>query len=234
MRIYKYFIVGSFFLILFWLYFLYVSPRIHNTNEIEIPQIAGLNISEGLNHLGDLGIKYNIHYIEGDDDTISYTMPKAGMNIYKTYIIDVFAYKKLDSYYNNYIGLIYENYADEIESFCLKHNITYKVEYVIDNTVSSGLIINQNKNENDKVALGDVLIIYVSVSDDYYLLPLFVGRNIYDVLEELNNLGLKCDIIYYSAPIESDIVIYQSLNEGYKIKKGNSYSFELYVSKGIN
>lgn len=234
MRIYKIFIIGSIMLILFWIYILYISPRIHNTKEIEIPEISGDNIDTGINKLNELDIKHNIYYLEGDDNTIAYTIPKAGMSIYKSYTIDVYAYKAVNSYYKSYIGLIYENYINELNELSLKHNIAYRVEYILDNSYKNGVIINQNKLESDIINPNDELILYVATTDDYYTVPLFVGMNIYDAINELKSNDILCNIIYYSSPIEADIVIYQSIEEGYKIKKGNSYSFDLYVSKGFN
>lgn len=234
MRIYKIFILGSLMLILFWIYILYISPRIHNTKEIEIPEITGDNIDIGINKLNNLGIKHNIYYLEGDENTIAYTIPKAGLSIYKSYTIDVYAYKTVKRHYKSYVGLIYDNYINELNELSQKHNITYRVEYVLDNSYKNGVIINQNKLESDIINENDQLILYVATTDDYYTIPSFVGMNIYDVIKQLKSNDLVCNIIYFSSPIEADIVIYQSIEEGYKIKKGNSYSFDLYVSKGIN
>jgi hypothetical protein len=64
-------------------------------------------------------------------------------------------------------------------------------------------------------------------------MPNLVGMNIYDVLGLLDNYNLKANIIYYHAPIENDIVIFQSINEGNIVKKGNSYHIDIYVSKGL-
>lgn len=234
MRIYKIFIIASVMLILFWIYILYISPRIHNTKEIEIPKIVGNNIDDGVDELNRLGIKHNLYYLEGEDNTIAYTIPKAGMKIYKSYTIDVYVYKVVDSYYKSYIGLIYEDYINEFNDLSKKYNITYRVEYVLDNNYKNGVIINQNKKTTDIINANDELIFYVAISDDYYTIPSFVGMNIYDAIKEIKNNNLNCNIIYQSSPIESDIIIYQSIAEGYKLKKGNEYSFDLYVSKGFN
>lgn len=218
---------------LIWVYYIYISPRIFKPHKLEIPNIEGLSEIDAKSCLDNMNIKYNINYIDGKSNLVKYTYPKSGTSIYESYVIDVYIEKILPSYYQSFVGLIYDENIDLIISYCDLHNITFKVIYEVNNNYISGQIFKQSKSNNDLVNNGDELILYVSRSDEFIAMPNLVGLNINDCIKILNDYNLEYNIIYFNTPIDEDIVISQSINEGTLIKKGNAYSFDIYVSKGM-
>ena len=221
-------------IILCWIYFLFISPHIFKHEKVEVPNIIGLNEQEALSILHSEGISYELSYIDGNSNTVISTSPKEGIFVYDNFKIRVYVEKPLPSYYESFEGLIYYKNKKLIDDYCLKHNITYDVNYIVSSDYVDGQIINQSKKTDELVKKNDNIVFYVAVSDEYFKMPNLVGLNIYSALDIIKKYNLKYNIIYYDAPITIDTVIYQSIAEGRIIKKGNEYSFDIYVSKGIS
>ncbi len=216
-----------------WIYYLFISPMIFKPTIVEVPNIVGFSEKDAKRVLEEKKIKYNILYIDGINPSVDATIPKAGNKVYNTYTIEVYVKKPLPSYYNSYVGLIFEENQELIEEYCSKHQISYRVEYEINNEYPSGQIFYQSKNQNDIVQISDEIVFKVAVSNEYFSMPNFIGENIYNVIQVLDEYKLNYNIIYYNAPIDADIVLSQSILEGTIIKKGNDYAFDIYVSKGM-
>lgn len=216
-----------------WTYYIYISPRIFKPAEVVVPDIIGLSEEEARLALKKEGLTYNINYIDGQSLCVDSTMPKHGSKVYEGYPIEVYILKPLPSYYQSFVGLIYEENIGLIQEYCTRHELTYRLEYVVDNSYSSGQIIGQSKNSDEFVVSGTEIVFQIAVSDNYISMPNLVGRNIREVMELLDGYRLNYNVIYYHAPLDSDIVISQSVQEGTVLQKGNSYAFDIYVSKGM-
>ncbi len=216
-----------------WIYYIYISPRIFKPAEVVVPDIIGLSEEEARLALKKEGLTYNINYIDGQSLCVDSTMPKHGSKVYEGYPIEVYILKPLPSYYQSFVGLIYEENIGLIQEYCTRHELTYRLEYVVDNSYSSGQIIGQSKNSDEFVVSGTEIVFQIAVSDNYISMPNLVGRNIREVMELLDGYRLIYNVIYYHAPLDSDIVISQSIQEGTVLQKGNSYAFDIYVSKGM-
>lgn len=216
-----------------WIYYIYISPRIFKPAEVVVPDIIGLSEEEARLALKKEGLTYNINYIDGQSLCVDSTMPKHGSKVYEGYPIEVYILKPLPSYYQSFVGLIYEENIGLIQEYCTRHELTYRLEYVVDNSYSSGQIIGQSKNSDEFVVSGTEIVFQIAVSDNYISMPNLVGRNIREVMELLDGYRLNYNVIYYHAPLDSDIVISQSVQEGTVLQKGNSYAFDIYVSKGM-
>lgn len=216
-----------------WIYYIYISPRIFKPAEVVVPDIIGFSEEEARLALKKEGLTYNINYIDGQSLCVDSTMPKHGSKVYEGYPIEVYILKPLPSYYQSFVGLIYEENIGLIQEYCTRHELTYRLEYVVDNSYSSGQIIGQSKNSDEFVVSGSEIVFQIAVSDNYISMPNLVGRNIREVMELLDGYRLNYNVIYYHAPLDSDIVISQSVQEGTVLQKGNSYAFDIYVSKGM-
>lgn len=178
-------------------------------------------------------IQYRICYIDGESLCVDSTMPKYGSKIYESYIVEVYIQKPLPKYYQSFVGLLYDENIERISSYCDTYHLSYRIEYVVDNSVKSGQIIGQSKTPEELVEDGSEIVFQVAVSDAYVSMPNLSGMNIHEAMELLDSYGLRYNVIYYNAPLKEDIVISQSITEGSIVKKGNAYSFDIYVSKGM-
>lgn len=216
-----------------WIYFLYLSPRIFKPVQRTVPNILGLSEEEAAAELERNKILYRIHYIDGESFCVDSTMPKYGSRIYESYTVEVYIQKPLPKYYQSFVGLLYDENIERISSYCNTNHLKFRVEYVIDNSVKSGQIIGQSKAPDEILEAESEIVFQVAVSDDYVSMPNLSGMHIDEAMKLLDSYGLRYNVIYYNAPLEQDIVISQSLTEGSIIKKGNAYNFDIYVSKGM-
>ena len=218
---------------LWWIYYLYISPYLHKQNIIDVPQIIGLSEIEAIEVLESSNLKYNINYIDGDDEIVVDTMPTVGMQVYEKSVIDVFINKPLPAYYMSFVGLIYDSNVELIKSFCKKYNIEYQLLYEKNDNYISGQIIKQSKSKDTLISEKDIIIFTIATNDSYFSMPNLVGMHIKDCIKLLDSYNLNYNIIYFNSPIDEDIVISQSISEGVTLKKGNKYIFDIYVSIGI-
>lgn len=218
---------------LFWLYYLFLANKFFPKKELIVPDVVGLTEPQMEEVLNENKVKYNIFYVDGEQAIVQKTFPKAGSKIYETYYIDVYVYNKMPKYYEDFTGLLFDDEIKNIENFCKNYDLLYKVVYVVDNSYPQGQIIWQSLTSDDVIKSGDELVFKVVINDDYIQMPNLAGMNIIDAMKLLDKFQLNYNVIYYYAPIQEDTVVFQSVLEGTLIKKGNAYSFDIYVSKGM-
>lgn len=216
-----------------WIFYIFIVPKVLKNKEVVVPDVKGYTLDNAVKILEDNKLEVLVCYLDGNVDEVLYTFPYKDTKVKHGSNINLYVSLKQVVYYEEFIGLILDNNLDMINNYCISNGISYKVEYLLDNDSIPGMIINQSKKKNDIVNNGDILIFTIAKSDLYFPMPNLVGMNIYDVLSLLNDYKLKTNIIYYYAPIEKDIVIFQSVGVGNVIKKGNSYPIDIYVSKGL-
>lgn len=218
---------------LFWVYYLFLANKFFPKKELIVPDVVGLTEPQMEEVLNENKVKYNIFYVDGEQAIVQKTFPKAGSKIYETYYIDVYVYNKMPKYYEDFTGLLFDDEIKNIENFCKNYDLLYKVVYVVDNSYPQGQIIWQSLTNDDVIKSGDELVFKVVINDDYIQMPNLAGMNIIDAMKLLDKFQLNYNVIYYYAPIQEDTVVFQSVLEGALIKKGNAYSFDIYVSKGM-
>lgn len=223
----------TFVIILLWLYFLFISPKIFNNKILVVPEIINLNEEEGLKVLKDNNIKYNIVYLENEENIILKTNPYPNTKIKSNFEIDVYVGKIMPASFKSYVGQVYDDVKDKINIMCNNNGINLKVRYEENDNVLDGVIINESLSNGESLEGVNELIITISSNNTKLLMPDFVGKHINDVIEFVNKNNLMVIFIYLETPILEDIIVHQSISKNTIIDKNSNYKIEIYVSKGI-
>lgn len=224
---------ATFVIILLWLYFLFISPKIFNNKILVVPEIINLNEEEGLKVLKDNNIKYNIVYLENEENIILKTSPYPNTKIKSNFEIDVYVGKIMPASFKSYVGQVYDDVKDKINIMCNNNGINLKVRYEENDNVLDGVIINESLSNGESLEGVNELIITISSNNTKLLMPDFVGKHINDVIEFVNKNNLMVIFIYLETPILEDIIVHQSISKNTIIDKNSNYKIEIYVSKGI-
>lgn len=233
LRIVNKFWIVIFIVIIGWIYYIFLSPYIINKKEVVIPDVVGLSEKDGIKKLDDNNIKYKIIYIQDSQEFVLKTIPYAGVNIKNNCVIDVYIGHVFPRSYKSYLGLVYDDVRNEIELLCNDYGLELIIEYKEDDSLVSGVIIDESIKDGSIIESGDTLVLTISKSNSFFVMPNLVGLDIYDALKILEEYKIKAIVNYYVSPIGYDIVIFQSISKDSIIKKGNQYEVTLYVSKGI-
>ena len=223
----------TFVIILLWLYFLFISPKIFNNKILVVPEIINLSEEEGIKVLKDNNIKYNIVYLENEENIILKTSPYPNTKIKSNFEIDVYVGKIMPASFKSYVGQVYDDVKDKINIMCNNNGINLKVRYEENDNVLDGVIINESLSNGESLEGVNELIITISSNNTKLLMPDFVGKHINDVIEFVNKNNLMVIFIYLETPILEDIIVHQSISKNTIIDKNSNYKIEIYVSKGI-
>ena len=199
----------TFVIILLWLYFLFISPKIFNNKILVVPEIINLNEEEGLKVLKDNNIKYNIVYLENEENIILKTSPYPNTKIKSNFEIDVYVGKIMPASFKSYVGQVYDDVKDKINIMCNNNGINLKVRYEENDNVLDGVIINESLSNGESLEGVNELIITISSNNTKLLMPDFVGKHINDVIEFVNKNNLMVIFIYLETPILEDIIVHQ-------------------------
>ena len=206
---------ATFVIILLWLYFLFISPKIFNNKILVVPEIINLNEEEGLKVLKDNNIKYNIVYLENEENIILKTSPYPNTKIKSNFEIDVYVGKIMPASFKSYVGQVYDDVKDKINIMCNNNGINLKVRYEENDNVLDGVIINESLSNGESLEGVNELIITISSNNTKLLMPDFVGKHINDVIEFVNKNNLMVIFIYLETPILEDILF---INQYQKIQ----------------
>lgn len=220
-------------IIVIWIYFLFISPKIFHNRILTIPDVVNKTEEEAIAELDQHKIKYQITYVENENNLALKTIPYAGTSIKADYVISLYIGKVMPVTYRSYLGRIYEDVAEEINVMCNSYGLKLKIEYEEVDSVVSGLIIKESLVDGSVLNQGDELCLTLSSNHLSYMMPNFIGRKIEEVLPLIEEYHLKVNLTYIQTPVEEDIIIYQSTPANTLIHKNNPYSLDLYVSKGI-
>lgn len=229
----KYIWVINILIIVSWIFYIFIIPKVLKNRNIVVPDVKGYSINDAVKKLEENKLEVLICYIDGTNDEVLYTFPLKNSTVKYGSNINLYVSKKKVTYYEEFVGLVLESNIEMIDNYCINNGIKYEVEYKLDNNSIPGIIIKQSKDKNDIVNKNDKIIFTVARSDLYFTMPNLVGMNIYDALKLLDNYKMKANVIYYYAPIDNDVVIFQSVEKGNTIKKGNNSIIDIYVSKGL-
>ncbi len=220
-------------IVLLWIYFLFISPKIFNNTILTIPDVVNLKEEEAIEELKQKKVKYQITYIESDKEVALKTIPYAGTSIKADYIVSLYIGKIMPMAYQSYLGRIYEDVAGEIELMCNNYGLHLKIEYEENNTVVKGMIIKESLVDGSALNQGDELCLTIAVNHLSFFMPDFIGMSIEGALALIEEYHLKVNLTYIPTPIDEDIIIFQSTPPNTLIHKDNPYTLDLYVSKGV-
>ena len=80
----------TFGIIILWIYFLFISPKIFNNRIIEIPDVVNLSEADAVEILNEKKIKYQITYIESTEERTLKTIPYAGTSVKANYVVSLY------------------------------------------------------------------------------------------------------------------------------------------------
>lgn len=223
----------TFGIIILWIYFLFISPKIFNNRIIEIPDVVNLSEADAVEILNEKKIKYQITYIESTEERTLKTIPYAGTSVKANYVVSLYIGKIMPASYKSYLGRALEDVMQEIELMCNHHGLELKIEYEETDSIVGGIIIKESLIDGSILNQGDELQLTISANHSSFMMPNFVGLSIEETLQLLNTYGLKAHISYIQTPIDEDIVLFQSTPPNTIVHKHNPYALDLYVSKGV-
>ncbi len=221
-------------IIIIWIYFIFISPKLFHSAVMTIPDILNLKEAEAVQILKENKIPYQITYLEDKEEVVKKTIPFPGTTIKKGNRIDVFIGKIMPESYHSYIGQIYSFVEEEIEQLCKKNHLQLKIEYEEHNDLPGQMIVRESINEGSLLNQEQELTLTIVSNQNSFLMPNLVGMNLNDALELLKDTKIKININYYQTPIEEDIILYQSTPQNTIISKYNSSQIDLYVSKALD
>ncbi len=222
-----------FIIFIIWLYFIFLSPKIFNNSTVTVPDVINLEENVATNILKEKNIKYKISYVENNEEVIIKTVPYAGTKIKSKYVIELYIGKIFPIRYTSYIGRLYDDVIEELERLSRDFNLKLNISYEICDDYVAGVIIKESFVDGKIIEYGEELNIVVAKNESTFLMPKFLGLNIFDAINLADKYNINLNIIYVDAPIDKDIVIFQSTSENTLIKRNNKYQLDLYVSKGI-
>ncbi len=205
-----------------------------NKNEVEVPNFMGYTIDKAKKEAEEAGININVaksEYSDYDENTIINQSPEGGETVLEGQTVDVVVSLGQKSFtMPNVVNDEKDEAISKIEDVSGQKP---DVEYEFDDTVKAGLVIAQSPEPQTQMKAGDSILLTISKGkeDTSVVVPNFVGKDISDVKNELESVGLKLGSI---SSVESDKpkdqVISQSLSKGSEAEQNSSINFE--VSKG--
>lgn len=230
----RYIWLGIFTILFLWIYFIFISPRIFNASTSIVPDVLGLTEKEAVKKLKEDKISYQITYMQNSSEVTLKTIPSAGMKIKKKHLVEVYIGKVFPYTYHTLVGQKYDEIVDELEQLKVDCGIEVELVYELNDNVISGLILKESITDGSVLEKGQKITLTISKNENYFLMPNLVGMNVIEAIECLKKYEIKFQIVYYTAPIEKDIVLFQSFPKDSIVKKGNPYEMDLYVSKGMD
>lgn len=222
-----------FAIIILWVYFLFISPKIFSKEILVVPNVVSLSEKEAIDTLEKAHIDYQITYVENLSEEVLKTLPYAGTEIKSDYKVMVYIGKVLPKSYHSFLGQVYEDVEEDIQKLCNEFDLKLNIEFEEDETKMSGIIIKESLIDGTILNQGGELCLTISKNNDTFLMPRLIGLTIDEALNMIKDYPMKVNINYYATPIEEDIVLFQSTSENTMIDKKNQSVLELYVSKGL-
>lgn len=207
-----------------------------NKDNIEVPNIVGLNKDDAKKKVEELGLKFLVDKEEESDkpkDTVLESNPKEGEKVNKDDEIKVVISKgnKKTIDIKNFIGLKFSEVKSMLESLNLKVG---DVKYEFSNSVPSDVVISHNPESGKKVEEGTKIDFVVSSGPEEkkVTVPSLAGKNINEASNILSSVGLKLSKgqeIKVGDPKKDKIIKSQQPGEGSQVKEGSYISVEYYV-----
>ncbi|MEE0776404.1 MAG: Stk1 family PASTA domain-containing Ser/Thr kinase [Bacillota bacterium] len=204
--------------------------------EVEVPKVEGEKVDVACDMLDELGIKYNINYMESDEVEVDYVISqsiKAGQKVKAGRTIELAVSTGSDKIeVPDVVGDTEEKATKKLEGEGFK----VKVKEEASDTVKEGRVISQDPEGGEEAGKNATVTIVVSTGKDAKTetttVPNVTGLTLEDAEKQLKAKGLNCGKVTekYSSEAESGYVYYQSINAGTTVEKGTTV--DLTVSKG--
>ncbi len=213
---------------------LIIGLFISNYKTNEMPDLIGENIDIAENILKIIGVdedKIEIKYQISDEyneNTIIETKPKANTDLEKDQIIILTVSSgKEKIILDDYSGLIYTDVQTTLEELGLKVKIEYE-----QNSVTQGIIIDQDPVSGSELEKGDEITITVSEGKKEISMPNFITLKEDQVSTWADDNDINISRTYQCDDIYGDgIVVKQSPSSGSIVEDGSTV--EITVSDGI-
>ncbi|MGM9969860.1 MAG: PASTA domain-containing protein [Anaeroplasma sp.] len=224
------FMIGIIFIL--WTYYLFVSPNLFKPNVVTVPDLKGLSEEEAIKRIEGVNLSYSIIYIEGNSNSVDYSIPGEKTNVYEGHCIQLYIEYIPKEKYPLLEGLLYNDCENDINYLCDKYDIKLETNYIESDGIDNQ-IIYQSKTVNDDIIIGETLILTINKSNAYFQMPNIVGLNVEVALKELDDFNFRYSIVYYYAPIDEDIILEQEIKVGALLKRNVAHNLRIYVSKGM-
>ncbi len=214
----------------------YVSNLFQSSEEIDIPDLVGMQLEDAQAALEQLNLQHRIEYrfdVEGDENTVLSQNPSAGMSVRENFPVELVISTGQET--DEVPDLMYQ--SREEATFRLEDAgfVVGEVERAT-SELPSGSVISQNPRAGSALVLGGAVDLVISDGPEYevVIMPNLVGSTIDSARQTLQNLNLNIGTIREESSDEyvEDIVLQQSVASGREIPEGTNVS--LTVSLGID
>jgi serine/threonine-protein kinase len=217
------------------IFIFYVLPAMLSPDEIQVPDVSGMELDEAVDELQAAGFKIGetieITNNEIDEGLVVKTNPKAGKNVKEGTEIDLYSSLGKDKYeLLDYTGRSFDDVFQLLKDKDFKD--INKIE--VNDDAPEGTIIEQSFAKGDEVIPEDTILEFtVSKGPELIKLKDLTGYNEKGLGEYAGSIGLNIEIAkeeQYHETIEKGLVISQDPKAGTELKKGDTVTVVL--SKG--
>jgi eukaryotic-like serine/threonine-protein kinase len=229
------FILASFlFLILLGIFTLTVLPDLLGPEEVEVPDVSGLEFNKAKSQLENEGFNFGEEVEINDEEVpegyVIKTSPIAGKTVKEGETIDIYVSSgKETTELSDYVGRQYDDVVQLLEN---KNFKDIKKIQIFDDS-EPGLILEQNPAPNEHVIPEETVLEFtVSKGPELITLKDLTGFNQKNVEEYQESTGLNIDMsnMEYHETIPEGTVIRQSPEPGTELEKGDMV--KVVLSKG--
>lgn len=233
MKITKFFTILSVTVILCWVFYLAIYPKINNRKDVEIPDVYNNSLNEAKTKLKDSDLRFKIVEVENSNKvSVLYSMPEVGSIVKSKSIVTLYITKQEEIILDDFTNVLYCDVKTEIEEFCSANKIKLFVDEIVDNDLPEGIIVSQSQEPYNKIT-SKVLTIKVVKHDNKFEFPDLVGKDIEEAIELIGKYDLNINYVYEYSLEPYGVIIAQSIKPNTKVIKGNKNEIIIYVSKGM-
>lgn len=125
------------------------------------------------------------------------------------------------------------NYYEDIKGNSKYDKFTIEIVEKETEDEEDGLVLEQSPMANVKVKSEDVIVLTIAVEPEEMMMPDFVDEDIFDVREELNEMGVKCvEKEEFSDSVDDGHVIRTEPTSGSGIKRGDTVTIVVCKKEG--
>lgn len=228
------FLIFFFLILLPLLYIGYIFFTDETRNYVDVPNIVGQTVEEATESLAEfelgIGDVEEIYHDEVPVDAIISASPEVGESVAPASTIDVVvSLGHAPSDMPDYVGEIYEDVADSIESFGFEE-VVIEEEYTDED--NAGEIIEQSIDPDSEIyPEEETLTLVISQGIEMIEVENLIGYSESQAIEMLEEAGLEAEVVarMYSDSVQSGFVMIQTPEDG-EIEIGETV--ELTISVG--
>lgn len=222
MKLFKLNIVAISILIIGWIIYLIIIPKMKR-KEIILEDLTKYSITEAEEYLNKNNLKY--HIIEKDSSDIIQIIgskPKAMTKIKEKTTVDIYISRPKEKVLNDYTDTFYNEAIEEINEYVIAMGLRLEIIYEERNDIAPNIIISQKQ-------IGNTIELKVSKKKDV-VVGNYIGMNINDIDEDIKKLNIT--YIYISSFVDFNTILRQSVYNKV-LCPNNKNELIFYVSKGF-